>query len=72
MEDGAALLQFEGSGVFTEVLSHGIAHRLQLPKRDLQINQLGLSPLQRDNTARAMERELDYKLTAALIGSVCT
>lgn len=49
MEDGAALLQFEGSWVFTEVLGDGIVQSLQLLERGLHVGQLGLGTLRKEN-----------------------
>lgn len=47
MKDGAALLQFEGSRVFAEVLSDSVAQSIQLLEMGPHIGQLGLSPLRK-------------------------
>lgn len=45
MKDGAAFIQLEGGGVFTEVLGNSAVERVQLPDEAFHVGQFGLSPL---------------------------
>lgn len=45
VKDGAAFIQFEGGGVFTEVLGNSTVEGAQLPDEAFHIGQFGLGPL---------------------------
>lgn len=57
VEDGAALLQFEGGWIFTEVLGHSITQRVQLVERRFHVGHFGVGSLGIYNKSRCKKQK---------------
>lgn len=62
VKDGAALVQFEGGRVFTEVLGHGPVERAQLLDEAFHVGQFGLGPLRYNNNKKKKDPDLQKLL----------
>lgn len=56
MKDGAAFIQSEAAGVFTEVLGNGAAQGVELLNQTFHFGQFSLGPLRNDKQGSRLQK----------------